>query len=79
MRRPNTLDTKVSDLNKTNIITPIQTKSCDSFGLSCLYCKQGALHHLPQESDWSSEDWDGTKVKAREQNKSLIDINYPKP
>ena len=34
---------------------------------------------MPQELDWSSEDWDGTKAKAREQNNSLIDFNDPKP
>ena len=34
---------------------------------------------LHPKSDWSSEDWDGTKAKAREQNNSLIDFNDPKP
>ena len=53
-------------------------KACDSFSLSCSYCKQGAPHPLPQDSDWSSEDWDGTKPKAREQTKSLIDLNDSK-
>ena len=52
---------------------------CNSFGLSCSYCEQGALHPSPQNSDWLSEDWDGTKAKAREQSKSLIDFNDPKP
>ena len=55
------------------------TKACDRFCLSCSYCEQGAPHPSPQESDWSSEDWDGTKVKAREQNDSLVDFNEPKP
>ena len=54
-------------------------KACDSFGLSCSYCKQGAPHPLPQDSNWSRKDWDGTKTKAREQSKSLIDFNGPKP
>ena len=69
----------MSDLNKINIIAPTLRKTCDSLGLSCSYCKQGTLHPLPQESDWSSEDWDSTKAKAREQNKLLIDLDDPKP
>ena len=32
-----------------------------------------ALHPSPAPSDWSSEDWDGDKVKKREQ-RSLIDF-----
>ena len=36
-RRPNTLETKVSDLNKINIIAPILRKVCGSFGLLCSY------------------------------------------
>ena len=44
-----------------------------------LICKQGVLHPLPQDSDWSSEAWDGTKAKAREQSKSLRDFNDSKP
>ena len=28
--------------------------------------------------DWSSENWDATKAKFREQNKSLIDFSDPK-
>ena len=78
-RRPNTPDTKVSDLNKINIIGLIPRKASDSFGLSCSYCEQGVPHPLPQESDWSSEDWDGTKAKVREQSKSLTDFNDSKP
>ena len=57
----------MSDLDKidTDIKAPILTKACDRFGLSCSYCKQGALHPSPQESDWSSKDWDGTKAKTK--------------
>ena len=29
--------------------------------------------------DWSSEDWDGTMAKAREQTDTLIDFNEPRP
>ena len=63
MSRPNTPDTKVSELDKVDIKTPILTKACDRFSLSCSYCKQGALHPSPQESDWSSKDWDGIRPK----------------
>ena len=81
MRRPNTLDTKVSELDKIDTVTkaPILTKACGRFGLSCPYCKWCALHPSPQESDWSSEDWDSTKAKAKEQTNSLIDYNTPNP
>ena len=74
-------DTKVSELNKidTDIKASILTKVCDRFGLSCSYCKQGALHPSPQESDWSREDWDGTNTKVKEQTNSLTDYNTPKP
>ena len=78
MRRPNTPGTKVSELDRAEIKAPILTTVCDSFGL-CSYCEQDALHPSPQESDWSSKDWDGTKAKAREQNDSLLDFNDPKP
>ena len=78
MRRPNTLDTKVADINKIDIMAPIPRKSCDSVSLSCSYCEQNVPHPLPQELDWSSEDWDGTKAMAREQNKLLIDFYNPK-
>ena len=73
-RRPNTPDTKASELDRVDIKAPIPKKACGSFSLSCSYSMQGTPHPLPQEPEWSSEDWDGTKAKAREQNKSLIDF-----
>ena len=79
MRRPNTPDTKVLELDKVEIKTPIPTKAYDGFGLSCSYCKQGAPHPLPQEFNWSSEDWDGIKAEVKEQTDSLIDLNEAKP
>ena len=79
MRKPNTPDTKVSELDRVDMKAPILTKVYDSFGLSCSYCEQSPPLPSPQELDWSSKDWDGTKAKAREQNNSLIDFNYPKP
>ena len=60
-------------------MTPVLKMVCNSFSLSCSYCKQGAPHPSLQELDWSSEDWDGTKAKVREQTKSLIDFSDPKP
>ena len=79
MRRPNTPDTKVSELDKIDIKALILTKSCDRFCLSCSYCEQGAPHPSPQESDWWSEDWVSTKAKAREQIDTLMDYNTPRP
>ena len=32
-----------------------------------MYCQFDALHPSATLSDWSSEDWDGNKAKAREQ------------
>ena len=79
-RRHNTPETKVSELDKidTDIRAPILTKACDRSGLSCSHCEQGAPHPSPQESDWSSKDWDGTKAKAKEETNSLMDYNTPK-
>ena len=65
-------------LYKINMVKPTPRKACNSFGPSCSYCKQGAQNPSPQNSDWSSEDWDGDKAKAREQSKSLIDFSDPK-
>ena len=79
MRKPNTPDTKVLELDKVDIKAPIPTKACDRFSLLCSYCEQGAPHPSPQGSDWSSEDWDGTKAKTREQNDLLVHLNKPKP
>ena len=33
----------------------------------CKYCQFDAPHPTATPSDWSSEDWDGEKAKAREQ------------
>ena len=67
------------ELDRTDIKAPIPLKACDSFSLSCTHCEQGAPHPSPQESDWSSEDWDSTKAKVREQTDTLIDFNEPRP
>ena len=68
------MDTKRTDLNKIDIIKLTPRKACECYGLSCSYCKQDTPHPSPINSDWSSEDWDGNKAKAKEQNKSLIDF-----
>ena len=39
-----------------------------------MYCKYNTPHPVMTPSNWSSEDWDGEKAKAREQC-SLIDYN----
>ena len=55
---------KTSELDKVAINVLIPKKACSSFSLLCSYCQQGAVDPLPQEWDWSSEDWEGTKAKA---------------
>ena len=62
----NTLGTGPTEASKINIIKPIPQKACEKFGPSCSFCRQQAPHPLPPQSDWSSEDWDGEKAKARE-------------
>ena len=73
------MDTKVSDLNNIDIVAPKPRKACNSSSLSCSYCKQDPLHPSHQNSDWSSEDWKSNKAKAKEQGKSPVDFNDPKP
>ena len=79
MRRPNTPDTKVSELDKVDIKTPNTNKSVWQIWSVMFILWAGFSASLPQEWDWSSEDWDGTKAKAREQTETLIDINEPRP
>ena len=83
-RRSNTPEANMSDLDTidTNIEAPEPVKACDRFGLLCFFCKPGALHLSPQESDRSSEDWDQTKAKSRQEAKEtnlLSDWDLPKP
>ena len=40
----------------------------------CTYCKYDAPHPSITPSDWSIEDWDGEKARAREQH-PLLDFN----
>ena len=76
--RYNTLDINLIDMNKINIIQPIPKKTCECSVDTCTYCKYEAPHPSPIPSDWSSEDWDGKKGKAREQ-RLLTDLDPPKP
>ena len=67
------------------IIIPIyvtQYNVSSRFGWSCSFCKQGAPHCSPQESDWSDVDWDGIQAKAGKetrQTNQLSDWDLPKP
>ena len=66
------------NMNKIPIVQPTPKRACKCSDDSCTYCKYKAPHPSPEPLDWSSEDWDGEKAKAREQ-KSLIDFTPPKP
>ena len=67
-----------TDMNKIDIVQPGPKKACEHFGATFSYCKHEASHPSPIQLDWSSEDWDSEKAKARE-HKSLIVFNPPKP
>ena len=53
-------------MNRIDIVQPTPKRACEHSDSLCTYCKL----------DWSSEDWDREKAKAREQ-KSLIDFMPP--
>ena len=78
INRYNMLGMSSMDMNKINIIQPTPKRACECLGATCSYCKHEPPHPSPVHSDWSSEDWDSEKAKAREQ-KSLIDFKPPKP
>ena len=71
------MNTEKMDMNKIDIIKPTPRRACECFSLTCSYCRQDAPHPSPIHSDWSSQDWDDDKAKAKEQ-KSLIDFEAPK-
>ena len=75
--RFNTMDTKMTDINRIDIVKPIPRNARKGLSLSCSYCKQDFPHPSPVNSDWSCKDWDGDKAKAKEQNKSWIDFEAP--
>ena len=68
-KRPDTPEMMMTNLDTIDIDKkmPLPVKICDRYGLSCSFCNQGTPHPLPQESDWSDEDWDGTIAKAQKQ------------
>ena len=70
-------DTEPNSTNKINRIQPTPKRACEHNDGSCTYYKYKAPHPSPVPSDWSSEDWDGEKTKAREQ-KLLVDFVPPK-
>ena len=61
----------MTDLNKIDIIQPTPKRLCTGAFKGCLYCTFDTPHPSTTPSDWSSEDWDGKKAKAKEQ-RSLI-------
>ena len=66
-------DSDLTDLNKIDIIQPTPRDS--ALELSKGVYTVGLMLHIPPQppSDWSSEDWDGKKAKAKEQ-RLLIDF-----
>ena len=62
-----------------DIEAPVPVKVCDRIGLSCSYCKQDTPYPSPQESDWSSGEWDRTKARRKKETNLLTDWDLPKP
>ena len=71
--RYNTQDREANSTSKINIIKSTPKRACECNDSSCTYCKYEVPHPSPVPLDWSREDWDGEKAKAREQ-KSLVDF-----
>ena len=67
-----------TDMNKIDMVQTVPKRTCKHFEPTCSYCKHEAPHPSPVHSDWSSEDWDSAKAKAKEQ-KFLIDFKPPEP
>ena len=76
--RYNMMNMKPTDMSKIDILQPIPKRVCKHFGPACSYCKHEAPHPSPVHSDWSREDWDGDKAKAKDK-KSIIDFEPPEP
>ena len=60
-------DRDTIDFNKIDFIKPTPKQLCTRTHGECTYCQFDALHPSATPSDWSSEDWDSNKAKAREQ------------
>ena len=67
----NMQDQETNDFRKLDIIEPTPKWVCTRMHGECTYCKYDAPHPSTTLSDWSSEDWDGKKAKAREQHPLL--------
>ena len=74
----NMLETDLMNENKISIIKCIPQMACKQFGATCSFCRQQVPHPSLNQSDWSSEDWDRDKDKAKEQN-SIVKFNIPWP
>ena len=70
----NMQDRETMDFNKIDILEPTPKQLCTNIHRECTYCKYDAPHPSATLLDWSSEDWDGKKVKGREQC-PLLDFN----
>ena len=60
-------DRDTIDLNKIDIIKPTHKQLYIRTHRECTYCQFNTPHPSETPSDWSSEDWDGDKARAREQ------------
>ena len=63
-------------MNKINIIQPTPKRAWECNDSSCTCCKYKVPHPSTVPLDWSSEDWDREKAKAREQM-LLVDCAPP--
>ena len=75
--RYHTLGTKPTDINKIDVIQPVPRR-VQIIWPNMLLLKAWSPTPSLVHSDWSSEDLDGDKTKAKEQ-KSLIDFKPPNP
>ena len=64
-------DIDTIDFSKIDVIKPTPKWLCMRMHEECTYCKFDAPHPSVTLSEWSSEDWDGDKAKAREQHPLL--------
>ena len=71
--RYNTHDQDTTDYNKIDIVQPTPKRLCTRTSKGCMYGKFDAPHPSVTPSDWSSEDWDGKKAKAKGQ-RLLLDF-----
>ena len=60
-------DRDTIDFNKIEIVKPTPKQLCMRTQGECTYYQFDAPHPTATLSDWSSEDWDIKKAKAREQ------------